>query len=181
MTDHAPTTIDSATSDRRSSCARCSLSSVAAPSVDGLACGCETACGASGCQAPPTVRTAEVTPRDVEHDMVRRMQPTDTAVAHARALLAAEPGADLAFIPMCLPGKEYGWWRLGQQVVTVPGVVLLARKSSSDAGAVPSGSWARNTAAAIARQVLQERGQDGVAAYAVVRREGHTPVFEDPL
>jgi len=118
---------------------------------------------------------------DLERDRLQRMNPTDTAVAHARALLAAEPGADIAFIPMCLPGKELGWWREGQEVVTVPGVVLLAVNGFDDSGPVPSGSWARNTAAAIARQVLQERGQDGVAAYAVVRREGHTAVFEDPL
>jgi len=68
----------------------------------------------------------------------------------------------------------------GQAVVTVRGVVLIAVNSFENGGDLPSGAWARDTAAAIARQELQRRRQTGVAAWAVVRRNDHVATFEDP-
>jgi hypothetical protein len=166
------------TSDRGSSCARCSLARVGSPSTEGLTCGCETACGARDCLAPALAAPSYT---ELEQEIRERLRPADTAVAHATALLEAEPRADLAYVPMCLPGKTYGQWTSGQEVVTVSGVVLIAVNSHDAARDVPSGSWARDTAAAIGRRVLDQRGQDGVAAYAVVRRGERVSVFEDPL
>lgn len=118
---------------------------------------------------------------ELERDMRERFHPTQAAVAHATALLEAEPRAELAYIPIYLPGKVYGWWELGQEVVTVPGVVLIAANSFEDAEDIPSGVWARDTAAAVARQELQRRKRGGVPGWAVVRRNGHVATFEDPL
>lgn len=188
MSNPSPPTTDAATSDRGSSCARCSLARVGAPSVkdltgaEDLTCVCEWACGASGCLAPsPAAASGLGTRRDMDllwADM-RRWVPAETAVAHAKALLGAEPRAELAYIPMCLPGKTRGVWDHGQEVITVIGVVLISVYSFRPAGEIPSASWARATAAAIARRALDVRGEQGVSAYATVRRDGHVAVFED--
>lgn len=130
---------------------------------------------------------------DPEQDRVRRLNPHPQAVLHGRALLAVEPQADFAVIPMFLPGKKYGWWCSGQPVHTVFGVVLLSQNTFDPKGVIPGHSWARDTAAAIAAgrlrafavehpDVRSESGGIGTVAYAVVRpNEPHTAVFEDIL
>lgn len=57
-------------------------------------------------------------------DLRRRWMPAQRAVRHGRALLAAEPDADLAVVPLYQPGKQYGIWLFGQPVQTVEGVVF---------------------------------------------------------
>lgn len=115
-----------------------------------------------------------------ERDRVTRNNPSGVAVLYARALLAAEPRADVAVIPMYWPGKEPGWWVDGQEVCTVPGVVFVsARRPTAAAGSeLPSYSWARDAAADIAWRMLGDR--EGVAGWASVRRDSaQAGVFED--
>jgi hypothetical protein len=116
--------------------------------------------------------------QDPGEDMRLRWLPTRRAVKHARALLAAEPEADVALIPMYQPGKQYGIWLTGQIVTTVPGVVFVAANSFHTAGSLPTLSWARNKACDIARERLRVDGQVGTVAYAVVRPDT-VAVFED--
>lgn len=129
---------------------------------------------------------------DPEQDRLRRWNPHPVAVRHAHVLLAAEPEADLAVIPMFQPGKTYGWWTSGQEVHTVFGVVLLSQNTSTPTGQIPSHIWARDTAATIATERLRsyitdnpgmraKDGGPGTVAWATVHRDGaDTPVFEDP-
>jgi hypothetical protein len=114
-----------------------------------------------------------------ETDMRERWLPSPASVRHARAVLEAEPRADVAAIPMVLPGKRHGFWKAGQEVLTVPGVVLIgnSRDSGGD-GDVPGWSWTRNVACSLARAYLA--GLPGTVAYAAVYREGGEAVFEDP-
>ncbi|MCW2898658.1 MAG: hypothetical protein JWO67_923 [Streptosporangiaceae bacterium] len=113
----------------------------------------------------------------VAQDMRDRWLPSETAVRHARALLDAEPAADLAVVPMLQPGKTHGIWTLGQEVETVPGVVFICINSFTNTAALPGYSWCRGAAAAVARDVLA--GRDGTVGYANVSRDGHVAVFED--
>lgn len=115
---------------------------------------------------------------DPGEDMRRRWLPTNRAVRHARILLAAEPAADVAVIPMYQPGKQHGIWLTGQTVITVPGVVFIASNSFIVAGLIPGASWARDAACDIARDRLRAQGQDGTVAYAMVRLSS-VVVFED--
>lgn len=130
---------------------------------------------------------------DTDQDRVRRWNPHPVAVRHARALLAAEPAADLAVIPMFQPGKVRDWWTSGQPVHTVLGVVFLSQNTFTPNGLIPGHSWARNTASLVAAESLRayatehpeiraEDGGIGTVAWATVRRDSdHTPVFEDFL
>ena len=126
----------------------------------------------------------------IEQDMRDRWLPADTAIAHAKALLAAEPNADIAVIPMVQPGKNRGIWVFGQEVVTVPGVVILASNSDDGRAGVPGYPHARKFAELIAGEVrveLWKQARDatgrlvspGTTAHAVVERDGQAAVFED--
>lgn len=147
---------------------------------------------------PTETTTTDLTPHgppspDPEQDRLRRLHPHPQAVVHARAMLAAEPQADYAIIPMFLPGARRGWWNSGQPVHTVIGVVVISREKSNPTDLVPDHSWARDTAAAIAAARLRtyatehpdiraENGDIGVVAWAIVRAgDPHAAVFEDVL
>jgi hypothetical protein len=122
--------------------------------------------------APPSAGTAE-------QDMLARWLPSADAQAHARALLEAEPRADMAVIPMVQPGKVAGVWTTGQEVETVPGVIFLGRNSFEEwrGQVVPSLAWARTAALELARAYLADL--PGTVAYVTVGRDGHVAVFED--
>jgi hypothetical protein len=116
----------------------------------------------------------------IEVDMKTRLLPTDQAVDHANALLLAEPAADVAVIPMYLPGKQRGIWTIGQEVHTVPGVLFLATTGYHPAPGVPSLSWARSTACDIAREVLRADPRGGTVAYVIVESDvDGVAVYED--
>ena len=113
-------------------------------------------------------------------DMAERNQPSAAAVRQARRLLAAVRQADMVVIPMYWPGKQRSWWEMGQEVRTVPGVLILAVNSFKPAADVPSLSTARNAASVVARATLA--GEPGVVGWAyVMRTDSETPVFEDVL
>lgn len=203
--------LDPAPNNPDSPCAYCRAFSVGTSTADCLVCVCETACGAGRCSHAPGYRasprpspdpgTTDTVTMDGDPygpplpddgaDLERRWHPHPRAIQHAKALLHAEPDADIAVIPMFQPGKDESWWVSGQQVVTVFGVVLLSVNSSSPTGLIPSYSWARNTASAIAAarltsysaqhpDVRSPSGEIGTVAYAVVRRDSpYAAVFED--
>lgn len=111
-------------------------------------------------------------------DLAARWVPDPLAVEVARAVLGALPPGDfLAAIPMFQPGKSYGVWLTGQEVVTVHGAVFwgLNRWGAEDCPA--SYSWARNAAAGAARAGLGDRR--GTVAWATVNRDGTWAVFGD--
>lgn len=97
---------------------------------------------------------AEHTQAETAEDLRTRWWPAPTAVAHAKALLAAEPAADMAVIPMYQPGKQVGLWTYGQEVRTVHGVIFLAANRFTDpepgSAPIPPYSWARNAAEDVA-------------------------------
>jgi hypothetical protein len=125
------------------------------------------------------MRETTLTP---DQDMAARWRPSETAVAYAVALLKAEPFADYALVPMILPGKTHGWWEIGQEVQTVPGVVLLAVNNRSSEPLpyntpVPTYSWARHECWELARRYLAD--SKGTTAYAAISADGTWAVFED--
>jgi len=123
--------------------------------------------------------TGQTIPPTSEQDMRERWLPTPAAVSHAMALLAAEPRADLAAIPMVQPGKTFGWWETGQAVETVAGALFIGVNSfdASPDGHVPGYAWARNAASDVARAALGDR--PGTVGWATVDRDGNVAVFED--
>ena len=135
---------------------------------------CCTGVGSDPCTCP--IDDEELTP---EQDMQDRWRPTETAVNHAVALLKAEPRADFALVPLVQPGKEYGWWEIGQKVETVPGVVILSVNSFKAGADIPSHSWARNATSQVAKRVLGDA--PGTVSYASISRDGTWAVFEDIL
>ena len=135
--------------------------------------------------------TETVTP---QADLEARWLPADTAVAHAKTLLAAEPAADMAVIPMWQPGKQRGVWVTGQEVRTIHGVVILAANRFGDPEPgdppIPPYTWARATAEDIAAQARAAGwknrtatwpGRPGTTGYGVVHRGGNVSVFEGYL
>jgi hypothetical protein len=123
--------------------------------------------------------TTPHTPQEIHEDMQRRIRPTAAAYGHALALLAAEPRAEVAFIPMILPGKTRSVWIYGQEVCTVPGVVLLASRNPEGNEVVPGYSHARDTCWRVARGEFEAMGTDGVTACVVVERDGTFDIFQD--
>ena len=127
---------------------------------------------------------------DPAADLHARWLPSDTAIAHAVALLAAEPNADVALIPMIQPGKIRGIWTTGQDVRTLPGVVILATNDDIGKAGVPGFTYARHYCHVIAgeyqaavwkarRDATDVLVSPGTTAHAVVTRDGNASVFED--
>lgn len=123
--------------------------------------------------------TMGITPGE---DRRERWRPTERAVRHARVLLAAEPAAEFALVPMYQPGKQFDVWLMAQVVVTVPGAVFLATGSHVPVLGVPSFGWAREAACETARAALAVhggRGGHGTVAYAVISATAAPVVHED--
>lgn len=115
--------------------------------------------------------------QDVAADMKRRFAPSPAQVEAAKAVLALTPGADLAFVPIALPGKRHGLWEYGQEVRPIEGVVLAAVNAfESHDERIMSGSQARYLAEQVARAALGDR--EGTVAYASIFESGSWAVFE---
>ncbi|GAB3902365.1 hypothetical protein GCM10029964_092720 [Kibdelosporangium lantanae] len=69
-------------------------------------------------------------------DKEQRLQPAPQAVLAAMMLLETEPTAQVALVPMRLPGMTPSLWTPEQPVVTVPGVVMPT-STAADATAAP--------------------------------------------
>jgi hypothetical protein len=124
-----------------------------------------------------------------ELDMRRRWRPSAQAVRVAAAMLAAAaPGAEAVIVAMIQPGKTRGVWTRGQEVITVPGVYLLA----GDGDGLTDYATARALAENMGEMALVERavarraasgeaapaGEAGTVAYAVIYPGGEPDVFE---
>lgn len=125
------------------------------------------------------------TSADPSEDLRRRWIPDKAAVQAALDALEGEPAAEVAVIPMYQPGKTYGIWDVGQRVETIALTgddVLLAVNSSATDGPVPGVRAAQDKAFELASLALAGCGDGkGTTAYAVVRRNGRTAVFEEIL
>lgn len=118
-----------------------------------------------------------------EQDRLERCRPDTATIERARALLADYPAdQDLSVVvPMVFPGKHPGIWRRGQEVVTVPGVLILARHGDAADPAVISYALARATASELARSTMVSRYGCGTGSYgyASIDRTGLASVTED--
>jgi hypothetical protein len=89
-------------------------------------------------------------------------------------MLSACPEATYVMVPIAFPGKEHGWWTKDTVVAHPPGFWLAS--SDPDAEEWISYRKARDLAEEAAEHFLGEMyGQPG---YAIISREGPTPVFE---
>lgn len=117
-------------------------------------------------------RPADLPMSDAEADLAARLVPDQAAIDHCVRLLAAQPDPAHAFavLPMALPGKTRGLWRIGQPVHTVPAEPRLCReynlRGATDAADRDARAW------------LNGRGMTGTTAYALVMHDGAAAVFE---
>lgn len=111
-------------------------------------------------------------------DMHTRWLPPAEMVEQAKKLIAATPGAEYAMLAMYQPGKTYGIWFGGQEVVTIPGVFFLAGNGPH---LLPY-SQARDAATNVAYQAMRAAGHThGTTSYVIVYPDGQAVVFEDIL
>ena len=109
-----------------------------------------------------------------------------TAAAHSMALAAladpALPEGTQAMVPLVMPGKEHGWWLVGQPVETIHDVVILATAGRTPAedrpvpGKVLDYCAARTLAEHIAAAYLGDRA--GTTAHACITADGTTFIHE---
>ncbi len=117
-------------------------------------------------------------------DMAARWRVTSTAHDTALAALADAdlPAGTMAMIPLVQPGKQHGWWTIGQPVEVVEHVVILCTEGGHDdsaktvAGKVLDYGAARNLADDIAKAYLA--GREGTFGHAIVEADGRTFVHE---
>jgi hypothetical protein len=85
-------------------------------------------------------------------DLQARLTPSDRSVRLAEAMLAAEPAASYAVIPMAFPRET-----------------------------LPDGRWARDRAEDLALARLRHLGEAGTTGYAYLYRDGYKTVHEGML
>lgn len=105
--------------------------------------------------------------------------PTAVQVEAALAVLSTVPEADrsrfLAVVALVQPGKQYGLWSVGQEVVPLPGV-WLGENVTGDS--ICPLSEARAAAEEAGERWLEARDLDGTTGYVMVGPDGHAAVFE---
>lgn len=117
-----------------------------------------------------------------EVDLRARWKPSDEQLAAAAEALAAAPAADFAVIAIALPGKEHGWWKVGQQVEPVEfpdgDLAKPATNTFDTEGPLLGFGHLRGVAedAALAHLAATER--DGMGSYGTVDRDGTFAVWE---
>lgn len=119
------------------------------------------------------------TSAEVEADLKSRWVPTAEQVAEAKALLATVPEGSreryYAVVGLAQPGKEYGFWVYGQEVVAVPGVWLGENTTGPSEHPFTVAKQAAEEAAAA---WLREHGRSGTVATAMIGADGTAAVFE---
>lgn len=109
---------------------------------------------------------------DVDRDMAQRCRPSDVQIEVARAMLRADPEADVVLVGLAFPGKRHGVWHMGQPVEPVPGF-WLAGTGYSDGDKLRDYALARNCAEVAALDYLdrfhEQRG--GTPAYVAIDLE----------
>jgi len=105
-----------------------------------------------------------------EQDIERWELPV--ATQHAAAAAAAALGKDMALVPFFLPGKELGYWTVGQEVEIGAAMFFMNNRSDEDL---------RFSAARYARSEMA-KDRPGTVGYFVVwadRPDGRAAAFED--
>lgn len=120
-------------------------------------------------------RDIHMRPRDPAEERRLFWRPDQAAQARAVELLAARPdGTDLyAFIPMVQPGKAFGVWAHGQEVITVRPAVVLGPRSY-----VAGDGYACALKQALGIALAALNSEPGTAACALVMLDGSTVVIE---
>lgn len=116
------------------------------------------------------------TTSDTAADMRERFRPTPEQIAVAVAMLAtADPQATgyAVAVPIALPGKQHGLWKLGQPVEAVPGFWLGHRDQETGPHA-----WHKATDAADRAAGGHLAGSQGSSAWAVIWPDGDWAVWE---
>lgn len=115
-----------------------------------------------------------------ELDLQEHWKPSGVAEAQARLLLETTTGAEMAVLALIQPGKTQGVWTIGQKVVTVAGLILLACSRKAPVPGTMLYSDARNIATEVAELALKTQFDDkGATAYVLVYPGAeHMPVFE---
>lgn len=114
-----------------------------------------------------------------EHDMRARWLPDPAVVESARAALDGEPEAYVAMIPMVQPGKDHGFWQVGQVVQTIGHIVLAVKGDVAPAGYPEIRTYGDARNCCIARALAALGDRKGTVAYAIVYRDGDLSVFEE--
>lgn len=119
----------------------------------------------------------------VEQDLQTRWVPSAEQLEHATKLFETlgperDPKKHYVVVSLAQPGKEYGFWTEGQEVVSVEGA-WLAVNAWEDEGGYISYSKARQFAAEAAREWLIEQGKTGTVAWVSIHHDGTWAVFED--
>lgn len=108
-------------------------------------------------------------------DMRRRWLPDTLTQEIAAGIFAQQPTLQYVLVGLVMPGKAAGIWTQGQAVYTVRGGLFLA---ADDDNRYLSWRVARASAVALAQARLQETGEGGTVAYAVIEADGHVTVTE---
>jgi hypothetical protein len=114
-------------------------------------------------------------PLDPAEERRRFWVPDQAAQARAVELLAESPDAanSYAFIPMVQPGKTFGVWTRGQEVITVRPAVLVGARSGQPGNGY---TFTLRKTLSIARTALA--WMPGTVAVALVALDGSTVVIE---
>lgn len=124
---------------------------------------------------------ADHRPSDAEQDMRNRMQPDartrqiamamcDAALKHPADPTTRHGVGPVVYVGLALPGKDYGFWELGQPVEQAPGFFLAEGSEQA--------RKARELADGAAREHLA--GRPGTTVYARVDANGYAEMFESP-
>ena len=117
-------------------------------------------------------------PGTPEADLAARWLPTEQATQDARRALHSTPEAVLALVPLYQPGKAHGIWVTGQQVETVPHMIILCIDHDRPVADEAILTYSQATHLAEAAGLAHLGNRAGTTAYALVDRAGHVIVFE---
>jgi hypothetical protein len=120
-------------------------------------------------------RDIYVRPNDPVEERRLFWVPDQAAQASAVEMLANSPGgaASYAYIPMVQPGKTFGVWTHGQEIITVRPAVLVGPRSDGKGNGY---TFTLRKTLSIARTALAWR--PGTVAAALVGIDGKTVVIE---
>lgn len=109
-----------------------------------------------------------------QHDLHANWKPNPEQIANAVAYLKhTASGADTVVVPLALPGKQRGWWEIGQQVEPAPGYFPASTNAEDGPLEYHAATYAADKAAA---EHLGDR--PGQSSYATISADGIWHVWE---
>lgn len=114
---------------------------------------------------------------DLQARWLPNAEQTSAAVAVLMTVPEDQRDRFYAVVALAQPGKEYGLWETGQQVVALPGVWLGENTRDDERTPYPLRA-ATQQAEEVARHWLTSQGLTGTVAYAFIDADGEAAVFE---